>query len=383
MNTADSQFSEQDGVYMQQALDLAVLGECTTQPNPQVGCVIVNSGEIVGQGHHVKAGELHAERNALIDAGEKARGATAYVNLEPCCHQGRTPPCTDALIDAGVSRVVAAMRDPNPLVEGGGFELLENAGIEVQAGLLEQQARWVNRGFIQRMAEKKPWVVLKSAATLDGRTADNQGASQWITGELARQQVHHLRAQCSAVLTGIGTVLADDPQLNVRNSDAQRQPARVLLDSSLQIPLDAKIIGSQSDLIIFTISREQEKIAALNELGVDVVNVGASTDGRIDLKLVLLELAKWQFNEVMIEAGQTLSGSFIEAGLVDELVVFYGPSVLGDQAKSMFQFSQPQRFDSRPQFDIRSLQQVENDVRVDLVNRTSHQKLMNVPNANC
>ena len=263
-----SQMSDEE--IMQRVLCLAALGTNTTQPNPKVGCAIVNEGKIVGEGFHCSAGDLHAEREALKQAGDAARGATAYVTLEPCCHQGRTPPCTDGLIDAGISRVVAAMGDPNPLVCGGGFEILKTAGIEIESGVCEQEARWLNRGFINRMTRKKPWVMLKSAATLDGRTAAFDGQSKWITGEDARAQVQSLRASSSAIITGIGTVLADDPQMNVR-AEGARQPLRVVLDSQLQIPLETRIAGNDQKLVIFTLSNDLDKISALIEVGAEVI----------------------------------------------------------------------------------------------------------------
>lgn len=362
---------DQDALYMQLALDIAALGAATTQPNPMVGCVIVNDGEIVGEGYHQRAGELHAERIALAEAGAKARGATVYVNLEPCCHQGRTPPCIDGLIDAGVSRVVAAMRDPNPMVKGSGFDLLAGAGVEVLSPVLEEQAKWLNRGFVSRMSRNRPWLKLKSAATLDGRTADAYGASQWITGSEARVDVHALRANSSAIITGIDTVLADDPSLNVRAPNVQRQPLRVVLDSQLQIPLEAKIIGDDQRLVVFTASDDLDKTAALIEAGAEVIQLPANPAGKIDLKAVLHELAKWECNEVLLEAGQTLSGAFLEAGLVDEMVLFYAGSLLGDRANSMFRFSQAVVFDERPEFNVNSVNMVGSDFRVDAVNAAS------------
>lgn len=365
---------DQDSKFMQRVLELAALGATTTQPNPMVGCVIVNDGVIVGEGFHHTAGELHAERLAIKQAGVKARGATAYVNLEPCCHQGRTPPCTDGLIDAGVNRVVAAMRDPNPLVEGGGFEILQGAGIDVRSGVLEQDARWLNRGFVSRMARKRPWVMLKSAATLDGRTAAYDGQSKWITNDAARQTVQTLRASCSAVLTGIGTVLADDPQMNVRldaNSEEIRQPLRIVLDSQLQMPLEARIIGGDQKLIIFTSSEDADKTSALIEAGAEVVHIESNSKGQLDLNDVLDELSNWQCNEVFVEAGQTLSGAMVEAGLVDELILFYAGSVLGDQGKSMFKFNSPMAFDNKAHFQVESTEMVGEDIRVNAVNTQS------------
>lgn len=364
-----------DLTMMQRVLELAAKGQTTTQPNPMVGCVIVNNGEIVGEGYHRIAGELHAERLALLEAGDKARGGTAYVNLEPCCHQGRTPPCTDGLIDAGIIRVVAAMRDPNPLVKGGGFELLNGVGIDVESGVLEEKARWLNRGFINRMAHKRPWVKLKSAATLDGRTAAFDGESKWITGIDSRQQVQHLRAACSAVVTGIGTVLADDPKMDVRLDNTQRQPLRVVLDSQLQIPLESKIIGADHQLMIITLSQDIDKISTLIENGVEVIQMEDPGTGHLDLSLVLEELAKWECNEILIEAGQTLSGAFVQAGLVDELVLFYAGSVLGDQGKGMFQFDAPLPFENRAEYRVNSADMIGGDICVKAVSTASLDKL--------
>ncbi len=363
---------------MRQVLLLAEQGSATTQPNPRVGCLIVKEGEVVGQGFHRVAGELHAERVALADAGEAARGATAYINLEPCCHQGRTPPCTDGLIDAGIRKVVAAMSDPNPRVSGSGFEMLSTAGIEVVNNVLPEEAAWLNRGFISRMQRKRPWVRLKSAATLDGRTAAYNGKSKWITGADARDQVQQLRSQCSAVLTGIGTVLADDPNLNVRSPDNPvRQPMRVVLDSQLQTPLDSRIMGNDQKLVIFTLSQDLDKVAALIEQGAEVIQLSANSLGLLDLNDVLSELARWECNEVLVEAGQTLSGAFLKQGLVDELILFYAGSLLGDQGKSMFQFDQPLEFEQRAEFKINDVNMVGDDVRVEAVNRQSLQQLLN------
>lgn len=373
--------SDQNQQMMQRVLDLAMLGAQTTQPNPKVSCVLVNNGEIVGEAYHHAAGELHAERLALQQAGDKARGATAYVNLEPCCHQGRTPPCTDALIDAGVSKVVAAMRDPNPLVEGGGFELLKSAGIEVESGVLEAQARWLNRGFVSRMTRQMPWVILKSAATLDGRTAAYDGQSKWITSPEARTQVQQMRATSSAVITGIGTVLADDPQLNVRPDDSNetdvRQPLRVVLDSQLKMPLESRIIGSDQRLVVFTLSQDLDKVSALIEAGAEVIQQTGNARGQLDLVLVLQELAKWQCNEVLVEAGQILSGAFLQSGLVDELAVFYAGSLLGDKGKSMFEFDAPLPFEEKYEYRVSDVAMVGPDVRVNAIKSPS--QIENLP----
>lgn len=367
--------SDQEIATMQRVLALAAQGNQTTQPNPRVGCVLVRDGVIVGEGYHQAAGELHAEREALKMAGERARGSTCYVNLEPCCHQGRTPPCTDGLIDAGVEKVVAAMLDPNPQVAGGGFETLKLAGIEVNAGLMESEALWLNRGFVSRMRRQKPWVILKSAATLDGRTAAFDGQSKWITGPDAREQVQHLRASCAAVLTGIDTVLSDDPQLNVRLAEHARQPLRVVLDSQLRIPSDARILGDGEDVLIFTCSKDEARIAELVELGIEVIQQAPGANGRLDLDTVLDELTRWECNEVLVETGQTLSGAFVAQGLVDEMVLFYAGSLLGDHGRGMFAIDKPVAFSDRYQFDINHVNQCGDDVRIDLVNPVSLNKL--------
>lgn len=366
-----------DTQIMLQVIELAAMGVTSTQPNPKVGCIIINDGVIVGHAYHHSAGQLHAERKALEQAGDLARGATAYVSLEPCCHQGRTPPCTDALIDAGVSRVVVAMGDPNPLVAGGGFDLLKGAGIDVSVGVCDNEARWLNRGFVSRMKRRRPWVVLKSAATLDGRTAAFDGESKWITGTDARAEVQHLRATSSAVITGIGTVLADDPQLNVRADGDVRQPLRVVLDSKLQIPLETRIVGNDQNLVIFTLSNDLDKISALIEVGAEVIQHQDDGSGQLNLESVLTDLAKWQCNEVLVEAGQTLSGAFLESGLVDELVLFYAGSLLGDQGKSMFQFNAPLPFKNRVEYHVNDVKMVGSDIRVDAVSRASLDQLSN------
>ena len=369
-----SEQKSQDLHYMQRVMDLAEQGAMSTDPNPMVGCVIVKNGKIVGEGYHLAAGGLHAEREALAQAGEKSRGATAYVNLEPCCHQGRTPPCTDALVDAGIVRVVAAMLDPNPLVEGGGFSLLSGAGIEVEHGLLETEAKWLNRGFVNRMSLKKPWVTLKTAATLDGKTASYDGASKWITGEEARNHVQELRARSSAIITGIGTVLADDPSMNVRIGNHPRQPFRVLLDSQLRLPLDAKIIGTDQKLVVFTLSNDEAKIAALTEIGVEVIHQDSSNN-TLDLTQVLSELVNWECNTVMVEAGQTLSGSFLRENLVDEMNLFYAGSLLGDQAMDMFKFTTPVDFDKRYHHQVKDVSMIGDDVKIHTV-KTNNVELL-------
>lgn len=372
--------STTDQAMMQRVLEIAAQGFETTHPNPRVGCVIVNNGKIVGEGYHVSAGQLHAERDALAAAGDQARGATAYVNLEPCCHQGRTPPCTDGLIDAGVKRVVVSIVDPNPMVSGGGIKLLKEAGISTEVGLLSEQATILNKGFIQRLSRQKPWVTLKSAATLDGRTAAFDGESKWITGTDARAKVQTLRATSSAILTGIGTILADDPQLNVRKEDVQRQPIRIVLDSQLRIPLDARVIGADQTLIVFTLSNDLDKISALQELGVEVVQQQNTDNAKLNLNKVLSELVKWECNELLVEAGQTLSGAFLQAGLVDELVLFYAGTLLGDKGKSMFEFNAPLSFADRVEYRIKHVEMVGADFKVLAVNEESYQQLIDSTN---
>ena len=318
-----------DHRYMARAIRLAERGLYTTHPNPRVGCVLVNDGEIVGEGWHERAGGPHAERNALAAAGERARGAVAYVSLEPCCHHGRTPPCTEGLIEAGVSRVVAAMGDPNPLVAGKGLALLEQAGIEVECGLLEPQARALNPGFVKRMERGLPHVRCKLAMSLDGRTAMASGESKWITSEAARADVQRLRARSEAIVTGIGTVLADDPSLNVRMGAGELpgvegepiQPVRVVLDSRLRMPEQARMLGLPGQTLVLCIDQDPSHAVRLEGAGAVVYEVPESDD-RVDLESALRYLARQEINEVLLETGPTLAGSALQAGLVDELVIY-------------------------------------------------------------
>jgi len=354
-------FTADDHEYMARALRLAENGLYTTTPNPRVGCVIVKDGAVVGEGWHVRAGEPHAEIHALRAAGEAARGATVYVTLEPCCHHGRTPPCAQALIAAGVARVVAAMEDPNPLVAGEGLDLLERAGVRTEHGLLEDQAHELNIGFVYRMTSGRPWVCLKTAASLDGKTALNNGVSQWITGEDARRDVHRLRARSCAVLTGIGTVLADDPQMNVRAVETPRQPLRVVVDSQLRMPPSAKMLTGGKTLIV-TGSHDHQKMDALYQAGARMLILPLK-DGRIDLKQMLDELAKQQINEVMVEAGPTLSGAMLQAGLVDELMIYLAPLLLGDRARGMFELPELSEMAGR-ELRIKDIGMVGRDLRI-------------------
>ena len=327
-------FSPVDREHMAEALRLAELGLFSTTPNPRVGCVIVREGEVVGTGWHEKTGGPHAEVAALVAAGARARGATAYVSLEPCSHHGRTPPCVDALIQAGISRVIAAMQDPNTRVAGAGFARLRAAGIEVESGLMQDEANALNCGFVSRMSRGLPWVRMKLAASLDGRTALANGQSQWITGPEARRDGHAWRARACAVLTGIGTVMDDDPQLNVREVDTARQPLKVLVDSKLQLRPSAKLLQS-GNVLIATASENNPGVAALQERGAEVLLL-PDDSGKVALAGLMRELARREINEVHVEAGTKLNGSLLREGLVDELLVYLAPSILGDGARGMF-----------------------------------------------
>jgi diaminohydroxyphosphoribosylaminopyrimidine deaminase / 5-amino-6-(5-phosphoribosylamino)uracil reductase len=320
-------FSPDDQQYMARALQLAAQGLNTTTPNPRVGCVLVKDGVVVGEGWHERAGEAHAEVHALTNAGEAARGATAYVTLEPCAHHGRTPPCADALIEAGVARVVAAMRDPNPLVSGEGLARLEQSGIAVEVGLLEDDAEKLNVGFVSRMMRGRPWVRVKVAASLDGKTALLNGRSQWITGLEARCHAHGWRARSCAIMTGSGTVLDDDPSLTVREVPCTRQPLRVVVDGRLQTPLTAKVLSGPGALVF------SAKSGSLPNAEVVVASSGA---GKVDLVGVLSELGRRGINELMVEGGSRLNGALLRAGLVDEFLIYQAPLLIGDQGRGMF-----------------------------------------------
>ncbi|UJJ32850.1 bifunctional diaminohydroxyphosphoribosylaminopyrimidine deaminase/5-amino-6-(5-phosphoribosylamino)uracil reductase RibD [Halopseudomonas maritima] len=340
------EWSAADRSWMSRALMLAERGLYTTEPNPRVGCVLVADGEVVGEGWHVRAGEGHAEVNALAQAGERARGATAYVTLEPCSHVGKTPPCADALIKAGVSRMVAAMQDPNPLVAGNGLQRLREAGIAVECGLLEEQARALNPGFIKRMQQGLPWVRVKLAMSLDGRTAMASGESKWITGPAARADVQRLRARSGAVVSGADSVLLDDSALTVRASElglpddeaaaaAARQPLRVLVDSLRRVPLEQRFFREAGPTLVISTSAEQAADDYL-AVGSELLAVPGA-DGKVDLQAVLQTLAARGCNEVLVEAGAGLSGAFWRAGLVDEVIVYMAPRLLGSQARPLMQ----------------------------------------------
>ena len=350
--------------FMRRAIELAWLGRYTTHPNPRVGCVIVQGDRVVGEGWHRKAGEAHAEAAALQAAGDLARGATAYVTLEPHSYQSRTPPCTEALIRAGVARVLCGALDPNPKVHGEGVRQLEAAGIAVATGLLEAEARALNAGFEKRMTSGLPRVIVKIAASLDGRVALANGESRWITGEAARADVQRLRAESSAVLTGVGTVLADDPHLNVRHPAIDllgRQPLRVVLDSRLRTPIDAKLLSLPGETLIVT---GPNAPANSSRHRGEIITAPCDAGGRIELAEVLRELGRRQCNEVLIEAGPTLSGAFLEQQLVDELVVYVAPILLGSQARAMATLPGLDRLEAAPRYRIKTTEQFGDDLKL-------------------
>jgi diaminohydroxyphosphoribosylaminopyrimidine deaminase/5-amino-6-(5-phosphoribosylamino)uracil reductase len=334
-----------DQTFMARALQLARQGIYSTHPNPRVGCVIVRDGQIIGEGWHVRAGEPHAEVHALRAAGERARGATAYVTLEPCSHHGRTPPCAEALVQAGVARVVAAMTDPNPQVAGNGLKRLAEVGIEVASGVLEAESRALNAGFIKRMEQGLPWVRVKLAMSLDGRTAMASGESQWITGPAARAAVQRLRAEASVVLTGADTVLLDAARLTVRGAElgldgetlalaTERAPLRVLIDGRLRVPGQAPFFQAGPSLVATAQASGGE---ALQAQGHQVLRL-PTADGRVDLAELLRELARRGANEVLVEAGASLAGALAQLDLVDEYLIFVSPKLLGSSARALLEW---------------------------------------------
>jgi len=349
---------------MRLALELAAKGMYTTTPNPRVGCVIVKDNQIIGRGYTQPVGHAHAEVQALNDVADRgldAEGATAYVTLEPCSHHGRTPPCADALIRARVARVVAAMRDPNPLVAGQGLARLQAAGIAVTSGVLEEDAQEMNIGFFKRMRQGRPWVRMKTAASLDGMTALHNGISQWITGEQARADGHAWRARACAILTGIGTVMEDDPQLTVRAIDTPRQPQRIVVDSRLQISLHARVLDGGGAWIVAAQS-DPIKEKALRDLGHEVILL-PNADGKVDLPALMEELGRRQINELHVEAGFKLNGSLIREHCVDELLVYLAPSLLGD-AQRMFNLSAPESLEQKKNLRFHEVKQIGADLRI-------------------
>lgn len=349
---------------MRLALELAGASMNITTPNPRVGCVVVRDGEIIAQGHTQPAGQAHAEAAALHDAkarGIDLHGATAYVTLEPCSHHGRTPPCADALIATGISRVVAAIEDPNPLVAGAGLARLRAAGIATEVGLLADEAREMNIGFFSRMQRGRPWVRMKIAASLDGGTALLNGQSQWITSEAARADGHAWRARACAILTGIGTVEQDDPQLTVRGIDTPRQPRRIVLDSALQIRPEARVLQGGGSWIVTT-TDDSARTAALAAAGAEIIQV-QDQSGKVDLDLLMQELGSRQINELHVEAGFKLNGSLLRAGVVDELLVYLAPCLLGP-SQGMARLPELLVLDECLQFRFHEVQRVGEDVRL-------------------
>lgn len=366
--------------YMLQAIRLAKKGWYTTEPNPRVGCVIVNNGKVVGEGWHQYAGQAHAEINALAQANDQAKGATVYVTLEPCSHTGKTPPCAEALIAAEVKKVFVAMVDPNPLVAGKGLKKLQAAGIEVESGLLELQARDLNPGFIKRMESGRPFVRIKLAMSLDGRTAMASGESKWISCEESRHDVQCLRAESSAIMTGIGTVLVDDPSMNVRLSAEQlelgsmankqlKQPKRLVLDSQFKMPVDAQIASLDGECIVFTTVNVEnkkdypftiEQVAAEQVISEKV----ASKNKQIDLKLLLNNLAKKEINLLHVETGSILSGALLKNDLVDEIIIYMAPHIMGDGAKGLFHLPGLEQMKDRVSLSIKDVRSIGNDIRI-------------------
>ena len=328
-------FNVFDHQCMAQALRLAERGLASTDPNPRVGCVLASGNQVLAQGWHRRAGEPHAEIHALRESGDSARGCTAYVTLEPCSHQGRTASCASALIDAGVSRVVAATVDPNPQVDGAGFQMLKDAGIRVDTGLMEKECEDLNRGFVSRMRRGRPWVRVKLALSMDGRTALAGGDSKWISSAASRQDVQSWRARSSAIMTGIGTVLADDPSLDVRVEGQERQPLRVIVDSSWRTPPGAKTLGIPGQVIIAG-RASQEVPDQLKSSSALLLAVAEDQQGRVDLKELMHEMARMELNEVQVECGAVLSGALLTQGLVDELLIYQAPLILGSGARDAF-----------------------------------------------
>ena len=365
-------FSPQDVAFMQLALDLAKQGEFTTTPNPSVGCVLVKDGKVVGKGFHAKAGEPHAEVMALREAGEKARGATAYVTLEPCSHFGRTPPCAKGLVEAGVSKVIAAMCDPNPQVAGKGLQILSDAGIQSAVGLLEENAEQLNKGFLKRMRTGKPFVQLKLAMSIDGKTAMASGESKWITSAQARADVQQYRAKASAILSTSQTVLADDPSLNVRweelPSDVKagyaqeklRQPVRVILDSSHKVRSDFKVFSTESP--VWLVGEDNYPLT-----GFPVFTEYLQLDrnqGETRLQALMAELGKRQINTLWVEAGATLAGALIAENLVDELIIYMAPKLLGDQARDLCHLPNLTQLADAPLWQLQSCEPIGDDLKL-------------------
>ena len=366
-------FTPHDQTLMRRALELALRGLFTATPNPRVGAVLVKDGKTIGEGAHMAAGEPHAEVNAVRDAQSRGgpdavRGSTLYVTLEPCNHHGRTPPCVDLLLERGVARVVAAMEDPNPKVAGQGLARLRAAGVDVRVGLLAAEARELNIGYVSRMSRGLPWVRLKVAASLDGKTALANGASQWITGPEARRDGHAFRARACAILTGIGTVREDNPQLNVRDVLTPRQPMKVIVDSRLEIAPDARVLGEGHILIVCASddaaarSRLQEAARARGAM-LEVITL-PDPAGKVDLSALVRELGRRDFNEIHVESGFKLNGSLLRAGCVDELLVYFAASIIGDTGQGMFNLPALEKLDQRRMLKIHHVSQLGDDLRL-------------------
>ena len=355
-------FSEFDYKCMATALQLARRGLETTHPNPRVGCVITRDGKIVGKGWHKKAGDAHAEIYALREAGDKAVGGTAYVTLEPCSHDGRTPPCVEALIKAKLARVICAIEDPNPDVNGSGITRLQQAGIEVLSGLMATDAEELNAGFLKRMRDRRPWVRIKLAQSMDGHVALANGSSQWISGSESRADVQRWRARSDVILTGIGTVLADDPSLNVRSSKEARQPTRIIVDSHWRTPVNARLLSLPGKVLIAGL-KENPVPDALLKSTAECIGL-PSSKGRVDMKVVLNELAERGFNEVQVEAGATLCGTLIEQCLVDELLIYQAPIILGGAARSPFALPVLDNMDDRVHLEWVDSRRIGKDLRL-------------------
>lgn len=353
-----------DQHFMQQALTLAAQGAFSAAPNPQVGCVIVRDGEIIGQGWHERSGEPHAEVYALREAGAQATGATAYVTLEPCSHHGRTPPCADALLKAQVARVVVAMQDPNPLVAGQGIARLREAGVEVVVGVLEDAARRLNRGFISRMERQRPWLRLKMAMTLDGRTALANGQSQWITGAEARQDVHRYRAQSGAILTSARTVIMDQAQMTARHPETQQQPLRVVLDRQAQLPPSADFFAIESP-VLRVVDAAHEHTHAGHDWPAHVSTLALPvSEARLPLRGLFDKLAELHINEVWTECGAELAGALVAADLVDEFVIYMAPKLFGASGRGLVQLPAFERVEQAPELVYESVTQIGTDLRI-------------------
>jgi len=364
-----------DTAFMAEAIQLARRGVSSTAPNPRVGCVLVRDNEVIGRGFHRRAGSPHAEIEALADARSDVRGATAYVTLEPCSHHGRTPPCADALVAAGVARVLVASADPNPLVAGRGMAALRAAGIETGCGILEREARELNPGFFKRMQSGMPWVRCKLAMSLDGRTAMADGNSKWITGVAARADVQRLRARSCAIVTGSGTLLGDDPRLDVRNACEQgehwmRQPLRVVVDSQLRTPAGARVFGAAGTVLIATARADAAREQQLAAAGATLLHL-PQDQGRVDLRALFAHLAVLQCNEVLIEAGPTLAGAALRAGLVDELIIYMAPLLMGSTARPLFDLPIGEMAASL-QLELREVVAVGSDWRITAVPAARH-----------